>query len=274
MTMVAILLLTSAFPTLGTTPSTLTQAPAPVAGQDQAARELVDLLWSSDQAQRRAAERQLLKLGAAAIPPLISLLQDIYTYPRKARFPIGREDEARQALGHYQDYPPEDLYDLEITGRLRDDAAGLLGQFHAVEAVPILIAVLHRQVEASFPRGLNRVMRSLAQIGAPAVPALIEEIENAVSKAPSLVFRDDDTPSESGGRRSFDEKNNQWDGSREVAIIRIRAALILGEIGDERALPVLEGLLHQTSKPLPLEIESAWVAHAIDRIREKSRSRQ
>jgi HEAT repeat protein len=251
MTILAILVITSAFPTLRTTPSTLTQVRAPAGGEDKEANELVDLLWSSDHAHRRTAKRQLLKLGAAAIPPLLSLLQDINTYPRKARLPIGREVEARQALDHYQDYPPEDLYNLEITGRLRDDAAALLGQLHAVEAVPILIAVLDRQVEASFPRGLNTVMRSLAQIGPPAVPALIEEIENAASKAPSLVFRDQGDLSESGDRRRFDEKNNQWDGRREVAIIRIRAALTLGEIGDARALPALEKLLHRTNEPLP-----------------------
>jgi len=274
MTTLVILLLTSACLTLGAMPTAPTQVRAPVTGEDHAAGELVDLLWSPDHAQRGAAERQLVKLGAAAIPPLLSLLQDIYTDPRKARFPIGREEETRQALDHYQDYRPEDLYDLEITARLRDDAAELLGQLHAVEAVPILIAVLHRQVEASFPRGLNRVMRSLVQMGPPAVPALLEEIENASSTAPSLVFRDEDAPSESGDKPRLHEKNNQWDGSREVAIIRIRAAMILGEIGDGRALPVLERLFHRTSESVPQDIESAWVAHAIDQIREKSRSRQ
>lgn len=159
-----------------------------VTGDDQEAVELTALLWSSDHAQRKAAKRQLVKYGPAAIPPLLSLLQDICTYPQKKRFPTGSETEASRALDHYQDYDPEDLYHLEITSRLRDDAAGLLGDLYAVEAVEVLIEAMHRQVEISFPKGLSIVMRSLAQIGALAVPSLLREIEIAPSKARSFLF--------------------------------------------------------------------------------------
>lgn len=265
-----VLLLSSAFLLVGAMPSALTQVRGPLADENRPAGELVDLLWSSDHAQRRAAKRRLLKVGPDAIPVLLSLLEDIRANPRKRRFATGREGEAHQALDRYQDYPPEDLYDLEITGRLKDDTAELLGQLHAVDAVPILIELMRRQVAADWPRGLDRVMRSLAQIGPPAVPALMQEIENAPSKAHSVVLRDENSSSESGDR---DEENNQWDVSREVAIIRIRAVLVLGEIGDERALPAIERLLHPTSGPIPLEVESAYVTHAIERIWEKLRSR-
>lgn len=269
MAIFAILVLAVAFPSFRSTPSTLMQAGKPVADENSEVGELVGLLWSSDHAQRRSAKGKLLRIGSSAIPPLVSLLQDIYAYPGKARFPTGMEEEARQILDHYQDYPPEDLENIEITGRLKDDAAGLLGHLHAVNAVPILIGVLHRQVEISFPRGLNRVMRSLVKIGPPAVPALIEQIENAVTNAPLLLLRDETASNEFGHRSSVDAQGNQSTEGREVAIIRIRAALILGEIGDERALPILKGLVDGTCKSAPMEIESQWAAHAINRITAK-----
>ena len=273
MTTVVIMFLTSAL-TLGAMPSAPTQAP--VTDQDQAsAGELVDLLWSPDHAQRRAAECKLVKLGAAAIPPLLSLLQDIASNPRTARFPIGREEEAHQALEHYRDYSPEDLYDLEITGRLRDDAAELLAQLHAVESVPLLIELMRRRVAIDWPRGLDRVMRSLVQIGAPAVPDLIQELESAASNASSLVISDEVAPSRSGGEPRLHGENTKWDRSREISIIQIRAVLVLGEIGDERALPALETLLlNDPSEPRLVEIESPYITRAIHNIREKSRSRK
>src|SRR5258707_532114 len=125
MTIFASMLLASTLTTLGWTRIIPAQVRAPATDEDQAAVELVDLLWTSENAQRLSAKRKLLSLGPAAIPPLLALLQDICRYPHKERFPKGREVKARRAFNHYQDYEPEKLYDLEITGRLRDDAAEL-----------------------------------------------------------------------------------------------------------------------------------------------------
>lgn len=242
-----------------------------VVAEDQlSAGELVALLWSADHAQRTAAERELLKLGAPAIPPLLCLLQDIASNSRARRFPIGREEEARKAVDNYQGYSPEDLYDLEITGRLTDDAAELLGQLHAVESIPILIELMRRRVAIDWPRGLDQLMRSLAQIGAPAVPDLIEELESAASNASRVVIRDEVKSSASQNEPGLPQENTKWDGSREITIIRIRALLVLGEIADERALPALERLLlNDPSESSLAEIESAYVASAIDKIRNR-----
>jgi len=117
-------------------------------------------------------------------------------------------------------------------------------------------------------------MRSLAQIGAPAVPDLIQELESAASNASSLVLNDEVAPSRSGDTPRLLEENTKWDGSREISIIRIRAVLVLGEIGDERALPALERLLlNDPSAPRLVEFESSYVTRAIQNIREKSCSR-
>ena len=270
MTTLVVLLLTSAFLTLGAMSATRGQVRASLTAEDHRAQESVDLLWCPDRVQRRTAKRQLLKLGAPAIPPLLSLLQDICNSPRKPRFPKGREWDARQALDHYQDYEPEDLYHLEITGRLRDEAAEVLGHLRAVEAVPTLIEVLRTQVESSFPRGLDTVMRSVAEIGPPAVPVIMEELENAQRNARSLVLKDEGAAIDSAENPRPNKEDNLWEG-REVVIIRIRAIFMLGEIGGERALSALEKLLDPTREPPLMGIESQYVKDAIHRIKEKSR---
>lgn len=262
----AIVLLCWTFAALGETHVVLAQIRVSETDGDQSVAELVECLWSSDQARRQAAKWKLVELGTASVPALLSLLEDIDTNPRKKRFPIGREDEARQALAHYQDLSPEYPSTVEISSRLRDDAAALLGELRAVAAVPILIKLMHRQVEAAWPRGLSTVMRALARMRPAAVPALIEEIENAPKYACSQVLLAE------GAQRHTPEPDAEHDEpiglAREVAIIRIRAALVLGEIGDERALPVLERLLNTTTEPQPMEIEMDWFKHAIRRIKE------
>lgn len=71
---------------------------------------------------------------------------------------------------------------------------------------------------------------------------------------------------------NLDQDKKQGEGPlREVSIMRMKVALVLGEIGDERALSVLDKLQDPKSGSALLEIEGACVKEAIRRIKEKSR---
>jgi hypothetical protein len=74
----------------------------------------------------------------------------------------------------------------------------------------------------------TRAMNSLVEIGEPVVPELIEAIETAYNRAAALT--------------SGQERRSEWLINVDRELLQVRAAMVLGMIGDDRALPILKSL--------------------------------
>jgi hypothetical protein len=113
------------------------------------------------------------------------------------------------------------------------------------ERIPILIEHLLRDDNDSGTKIYwTSEMEEMTRIGPPAVPSLIEAIETAAIRAASIEYPE-------GFQRS--EKGIKWD----TEILQIRCAMVLGRIGDSRALPVLEQLKGKYGPPLRHYIDAA-----------------
>src|SRR5262249_1808251 len=86
-------------------------------------------------------------------------------------------------------------------------------------------------------------MATLARIGGPAVPKVIEAIQNAPKTAAAIPFAN-----EAKWPERFIRK--------ETIKLQARAAMVLGEIGDGRALPVLKSLL-AVDDPMRVDFKEA-----------------
>ena len=210
-------------------------------------------LESSDEGQRAGAKEALVQYGSTAIPSILRLLDEIQRGRLGAREPIRRYATSKEVEGEraYQRYrravvdgdvkkqrrAADEFAKLEITSRLQDDACLLLGHLKAAEAIPALIeAMKHEQRFGEMPFW-SLPMRSLVQIGTPAVPSLIELIE----RSPDTMIREaraDEDPAEADTAQKL--------VALRVAGIQKTAAMVLGEIGDARALPILEDLSTRT----------------------------
>lgn len=233
-----------------------------IASQDTL-RNALQGLRSRDETARQAAKEEIVHLGPPAIPLLVSLLEEIYQPPDKKRFPVETESAGRRMQPLPQDSGEVGTADLEITTRLTSDAVELLGRLRAVEAVPILIKLMKEpDVVVTHNWSINNTMRALIEIGPPAVPPLIDEIERVSAKI---------SAAESDQKHTADEINVLI--ARTVARIQNKMVIVLGEIGDERAMPVLEKLLDPTRNPLLLDLETDYVKEALDRIKGASQVR-
>jgi hypothetical protein len=99
---------------------------------------------------------------------------------------------------------------------------------------PEVIARLIDSMEASDPiardKSREAAMATLARIGRPAVPKLIEATQNAPNTAAAIRF---------ANVAKWPERYIR----KETIKLQARAAMVLGKIGDARALPVLRSLL-------------------------------
>jgi HEAT repeat protein len=197
------------------------------------ADKYIELLKSDDENQRQEGKRQLLQLGDPAIAPLLPLLDSlikqqyqIWIYPKNQdeREKLSKR-HARQIL-------------------LREDVIEILGRLHAREAIPALIySIDERRISAKFMffvdvRGIDPDMAALIEIGSPAVTQIIQTIEGA----------------EAGAKR------NEDGGAAKRT--QVKLAIVLGQIGDVRALPVLEELYEQR--------KDRHVQRAIEQIKTKN----
>lgn len=226
--------------------------------------QALQLLWSLDDTARQSAKEKLVAIGAPAIPLLVSLLEDIYQQPDKKRFPLEMESTGRRKPPQ-RDAASGATDDLEITARLTSDIVELLGRLRAVEAVPVLIKLMKEpDFVISYNWSITYTMQALIQIGSPAVPQLLDEIETESARI---------NAAESEQNREHREDEIKVLIARKVARIQNKIAIVLGEIGDERALPVLEKLLDPTRHSLLLELEADYVNEALDRIKGASQAR-
>lgn len=207
--------------------------------------EAMAKLWSLDDAQRRAGKETLLASGEMAIPPLLSLLDEIMAVPRM-RFASGMETAAMRALERLERAKRDgnegerleasiDLSRLEITDRLRRDAVDLLVELKAEAAIPRLIALLSPLREIHVV-GLGGTVQppaadALAKLGSVAVPYLL----NAISEPDAFISSWEPYTSASNG------PGPNYEYLRPILIDR--AIRIVGRIGDARAAAVLESLL-------------------------------
>jgi HEAT repeat protein len=243
---------------------------ARAAQRDDAAAEAIQQLWSSNRNERTRAKARLLELGRLSVPALLALLQDLLDKSGQ-RYSLGNEERGRAALerwhhsvdtgdkdGAAQAY--RDFSRWEITSRLREDAIFLLGALRAEEAVPLLIDIMARE-EADSPlsRYEGPEMVALEQIGSAAVPMLLEVLETPAKaeRAPA-----GNAPSTASGGWAL----GQHGGHFEYFKARSRAAMVLGEIGDIRALPVLQDMLASNEDSLL----APYLKEAINRIRKRT----
>jgi HEAT repeat protein len=145
---------------------------------------------------------------------------------------------------------------------LKGDIITLLGELKSEEALPILLRLMWRDLEVEMiskrPRW-NNAMKALVTMGGVAVPTLIETLESAKSVANSVEYKDVQL-SDGTGLTIQDqvEKNKRR--------IQTRAILVLGEIGDERALTTLERMLQGDSDLL--ENQKVYLREAIEKLRD------
>lgn len=221
--------------------------------RDDEATAAIEQLHSADLTIRNAAKEKLVRIGPRAMRPLAMFLEDLIRHPRE-RYPLGKTEKDLDDLKKRIAAIPEDdpiakveagkqLAALVINQRLREDTCELLGRLHAVEAVPVLIQAMEYEPSDSSWETMNAAMRALIEIGSPAVPEIIEAIETARSRAESTPYAD-------GHPSEFFVKT-------ESAKNQARATMVLGEIKDLRALPVLEWLRNTS--------DSEWLIPYIER---------
>jgi hypothetical protein len=206
-------------------------------------------LWSSDEKVRLSAKEKLIQFGSEAIEPVLALLEEVTTNEAR-RFMTGKEQEGAEAWKRVKQAEEikdseqrdkllsgkggliEKAFEYEITVRLKWDSIEILGRLRAEKAIPLLIEQMLLVPKLNWLREYwNPAMEALAEIGPAAVPKLIETIEKAREEV-------------SSGRFSSPISDEQRQYIIESFIItrQTRAVMVLGRIGDARALPFLSGL--------------------------------
>jgi HEAT repeat protein len=198
---------------------------------------------------RDAAKGTLLGLGSQAVQPLLSFLDDLSTNGHE-RYETGKEAEGAQAFEEFQGSQSfadkkervrarQRLTDLDISSRLESDVCEALGRLHAVEAIPVLIALAWSRDAFALSLSFRTYLTSpsiaaLLEIGSPAVPDIIKAIQAADAKA-----------AEAFPKQVFGPAIQTWqDLANEI---RSTLAQLLGHIGDPAALPVLQTLVENSS---------------------------
>jgi HEAT repeat protein len=186
---------------------------------------IIAKLQSRDQSVVFRAQAELAEVGEGAITPLISILTDVTNQAAKRpeSVPSGSAPEPLERVD----------FDPDAKSRVENAVYETLGRLHATRAVPLLIAIIEEDETNDMIQGMSPPMRALAQIGTVAVPQLIESIDRAKTTALGSAELQGSNLTEEERRR-----NLSWiEGG-----IELRALLVLREIGDQRAIPVLERL--------------------------------
>jgi HEAT repeat protein len=192
-------------------------------------------LGSDDQSLRAVAYETLLRSGPARIAPLVELLKQltpkIEVCPATSNLPCRIGSRLRS--------------DNKRT-RMQSDAIGLLGQLHAVEAVPLLIRILGQfESEGAGFRYWGPEMIALIEIGSSAVPELLDSLRLAEEMRQNV-------PLDNGSLAPYLE-------------IQVRIIEVLGHIDDERPLMLFEEL----RKSNPNHAFLSYLSEAEERIRQK-----
>jgi hypothetical protein len=223
----------------------------------------IQKLWSPSDAVRKEGLDELLRLGPASIDKLTSLFADLI-HDQRPRFMPGKEQQGAKAFEEYIESArllysqggdvakvraaKERVTALTLNARLMTDVVRLLGELKAEQAIPLLMDMVNRQFEITH-LGLKidtPETAALERIGAAAIPRLIENLNEATIRAYGFE------PLAHGWRVVVDqEDDNEPDSVEElrhetyIGYVRLRVAVVLGDIGDTRSLPYLEKLLAQ-----------------------------
>jgi len=233
---------------------------------DPGLQQSLKMLWANSDADRLQGRDHLLRMGAVAKAPLVTLLRDLID-DQRPRFPIGKEEEGKAAVDKYvrsiqtshgkseDDDASQKIDELAINHRLMSDVIYLLGELKAAEAVPSLIEIMKGTLLRSSGRNefgsISPEMKALIRIGGGAVPQLIKEMESGdanlvkikefnwgyslrveYEESPSPSFKNDDD-----GQR-YKRVYHAQESLKEM--LETKIALVLGEIGDQRALSILK----------------------------------
>lgn len=240
---------------------------------DKQVEQLIMKLSSAEDNERQMAKAELIQMGTRAVEPLMNFLEDLVKNPGP-RYVTGKEQEGAKVAEQYKiltiskqptsEYRAE-LAALEISVRLKRDVYEILGKLKAIETIPTLIAIMQKREAYNGDEFFNDEMSVLVEIGTPAVPHLIDTIEKAEATAASLL--QSTLLDESLNR----EKVRQMMMKRDAQLIKLRAAMVLGEIGDATALPVLNHLLTQEISDLEGSQYFVYrVKEAIEKIKKKN----
>jgi PBS lyase HEAT-like repeat len=217
-------------------------------------------LWSPNESESADGVNELLRMGPASIEKLTSLLGELVN-DQRPRFAPGSEEDGERALQEYvrdarrlyseggdcaETMAAKDrLTALTINSRLMTHVVHVLGELKAEQAIPLLMEMVNRHWEGSY-LGLEfdtPETAALERIGVVSVPLLIENLNEATIRAYGFE------PLVHGWRVVVDEDDDEADPEEEldrqthIGNVRLRVALVLGDIGDTRALPYLEELL-------------------------------
>lgn len=235
------------------------QSQQPRSDEEKAALA-IKLLWSADEKEIERAKVDLIQLNESAIPGLLTLLRDLIDNPTTPRFVTGREEEGKTLWGHPLDSPgiTDKIHEVIINSRLEYDIIEILGDLRAKEAIPTLVDIMEYRIKDNWLRQrMLPEMIALVKIGKPAVPALIKSIEEAEERA---------TPKGSSGP-GITEAELQVFIRSSIVTSQTRAVIVLGEIGDKSALPVLEKLLEQSNDPNKAVADARYIRGAIRQIK-------
>ena len=219
------------------TPTVIGQTRSQQTNKDRILAAAMKGLSSSDELERSDAIVTLLNLGETAIPSLIDLVRELARwYPPGTRvYPCPEESLAACEEFH------------RSQRRLRSDVIMLLGHLHAVEAVPLLIEIMELGESSALGTYHGPEVGALIEIGKDAVPQLLEALRQAEERRQTNV---DSVPAANDSEEKI--------------------AMLLGNIGDARALPVLEELSLTLTRPIPKSI----VETAIKEIKERETLKQ
>ena len=238
-----------------------------VGGQGQSPRDedalasAIKRLCSSSEKERQTAKDEIARFGRKAIPPLLSVLEVL----SENLLGLSPKSEGREGSdsGFLLGLKESKCYtDPKLNWEVNSDVCELLGQLQAVEAVPILLRIMDERETINHLGAVTFDMKALVSIGDPAVPQILEFFESADLRAESIKF--------GGPQPSLEVQTRYKQG--HAATARARAAIVLAEIGDIRALPVLEQSLH-------LSTTGAWrpdvpyIKEAISKIKDKNKIR-
>lgn len=234
--------------------------------REQRIAQAIKGLWAAEEIEREAAKLSIIRLGQRAVPSLMAVLRDLQHDPTP-RYAPGREEEATRTDAEYRSLLAagrtreasaalEQLMNLRVNWRLKRDVCELLGRLKAEEAISILIEAMEDEDSIGSWEITSPPMHALIEMGGAAVPRLLEAMETAEAR----VFT-----RQSSSEPPLSEEARTRIARIELFQIQARSSIVLGQIGDARALPVLERVLGSTNDSVLIP----YLRGAIAKIRTK-----
>jgi hypothetical protein len=213
------------------------KAPAAQKGRDPKDAEVTVLIDQLSTGEEQVAKAHLAQMGLRAAPGLIATLSDLLDHLPVPRVGAGTDMTSPLAV-QADPLGIATSYRYQVDWQVIADCVELLRPLRLAEAAPALVKAMERkEVQDAFPMKTAE-QAAVEELGSPAVPALLDAIQHA----DELEVRP---------------------GVPAVAI-RDRTAIALAEIGDPRAIPVIQRLI-DTGVCSP----DGFEAHALAKLKAK-----